>query len=467
VFFNQRDRWAWPAILALSLIGVGAQAAFAHVKWFADFDYATVPKTVSELSTGTFWSMFVLAIVMLLACVVLDKRVSEIRPLQNLASWFDRLQGSSLLVMRVATFATLLVAWQMGTLFAPELVVNNAWVERLQFFVLLMLLGRRTTVLAGVGLAAIWFYGAYRFGIFHMLDYVNVLGVAYFLITRPLANPFWEATALPVLYASLGFSLMWLACEKLVYPQWVNYLLEQKPILTLGLDRDFFRVASAFIELGLGFMLMIGLFGRSLSVTITLVFFLTTIIFGKVEIIGHTLIHAALIVFLLEGPGHGFRPPAALHRTLGMRLAFAGVNFTIVVFAMLFGYTLSAERVEARAMASMEHHHTTYEMPAGIAAPTLQLEVHPDSKEGWNLHLVTTNFHFAPAKVGGANEPGHGHAHLHVDGQKEARVYSEWYYLPPLGAGPHEIRVSLNTNDHSVYTEDGKPIEAVAKVDEK
>ena len=53
--------------------------------------------------------------------------------------------------MRVATFATILVAWQMGTLFAPELVVNNAWIERLQFFVLLMLLGRRTTVLAGGG----------------------------------------------------------------------------------------------------------------------------------------------------------------------------------------------------------------------------------------------------------------------------------------------------------------------------
>jgi hypothetical protein len=282
-----------------------------------------------------------------------------------------------------------------------------------------------------------------------------------------MANPFWEATALPVLYASLGFSLMWLGCEKLVYPQWVNYLLEQKPILTLGLDRDFFRVASAFIELGLGFLLILGLFGRSLSVTITLVFFLTTVVFGKVEIIGHTLIHAALIVFLLEGPGRGFRPPVAFHRTLPMRLAFAGVNFTIVVFAMLLAYTFSAERVESRAVASMEHQHAMYEMPPGIAVPTLQLEMKPDSKEGWNLHLVTTNFHFSPEKAGGANEPGHGHAHLHIDGEKAARVYSEWYYLPPLGPGQHEIRVSLNTNDHSMYATGGKPIEAAATVEEK
>ena len=76
------------------------------MKWFADFDYASVPKTVSELSTGTFWSMFGLAVVVLLACVVLDKRVSELRPLQDLSNWFNRLEGSSLLVMRVATFAT-------------------------------------------------------------------------------------------------------------------------------------------------------------------------------------------------------------------------------------------------------------------------------------------------------------------------------------------------------------------------
>jgi hypothetical protein len=260
---------------------------------------------------------------------------------------------------------------------------------------------------------------------------------------------------------------MWLGCEKLVYPQWLNYLLDQKPILTLGLDRDFFRVASAFIELGLGFMLIIGLFGRSLSVTITLVFFMTTIVFGKVEIIGHTLIHAALIVFLLEGPGHMFRPPAAFHRTLGMRMAFAGVNFAIVTFAMLFAYTFAADHVESQAVAGHEHHHPLYEMPAGIAVPTLKVDAERDSMDGWNVHLATTNFHFAPSKAGGANEPGHGHAHLHIDGQKAARVYSDWIHLPSLGPGEHEIRVSLNTNDHNAYAVGGKPIEDAVVVKEE
>ena len=56
---------------------------------------------------------------------------------------------------------------------------------------------------------------------------------------------------------------------------------------------------------------------------------------------------------------------------------------------------------------------------------------------------------------------------MHIDGEKSARIYSEWYHLPKLPPGKHEIRVSLNTNDHSVYAKDGKPIEAVATIEQE
>jgi hypothetical protein len=319
-------------------------ATLAHVKWFSKFDWATPPRGIEEITTPTFWAMLALSVVTLVVLVLLDRRVEGLPAARRLSGWFETKSTSSLLVMRVAAFATLLVAWQLGTLFAPELVVHNLWIERLQFLIIVFLFWERTTSISGLGLPAIWLYGASRFGIFHMFDYVNVLGVAYFLIVRPLANATLRETALPVLYASLGFSLMWLACEKLVYPQWVNYLLEQNPVLTMGLETDFFRVASAFIELGLGFLLIIGLFGRALSITITLTFFCTTMVFGKLEIIGHTLIHAALIVFLFEGPGHSFRPPAYFHRSVPLRVAFAGVNFVIAVFVMLFAYTTCARQ---------------------------------------------------------------------------------------------------------------------------
>jgi hypothetical protein len=70
-------------------------------------------------------------------------------------------------------------------------------------------------------------------------------------------------------------------------------------------------------------------------VVITLVFFTTTLIFGKVEVIGHTPIHAALVVFLLEGPGRVYKPPIALHRGLGLRTAFAAVNFALLLGILL------------------------------------------------------------------------------------------------------------------------------------
>ncbi len=443
-----------------------ASPAQAHVKWFSNFDWATDPLAISELTTGTFWSMFALSIGVLLVCVLLDQKIEAVPMFQRISRWFDERSSVSLLVMRVAAFATLLVAWQEGTLIAPELVVNNLWIERLQLTVILLLLWPAMTTLAGLGLAAIWFYGASVFGFFHMLDYVNILGVAYFLTFRMADNAWLRATTLPALYFSVGFSLIWLGCEKLVYPQWGLYLLEQKPLLTLGLDKEFFLTAAAFIEIGLGFMLMICLFGRSLSIVITLTFFLTTMVFGKVEIIGHTLIHAALIVFLFEGPGHTFTPPAAFHRTLPMRLAFAGVNFAVVVFAALFAYTFAAERVHAPEMMNgpMAHDHGNFAIPADALKPTIKLEATPDTMGGWNLHFATTNFEFTPEQVGEKTSPGTGHVHLHVDGDKAARVYAPWFHLPELPPGEHTITATLHGNDHSMFTVDGKPVESAITI---
>jgi hypothetical protein len=437
----------------------------AHVKWFSNFDWSTQPTELGDITTTTFWAMLALSVVTLLVLVLADKWVDALPAAQRLSAWFESKSGSSLLVMRVGVFATLLVAWQQGTLFAPELEVNNPWIERLQLAIIVLLFTVPTTTLSGLGLLAVWLYGAREFGPFHMLDYVNMLGVCYFLITRPLANATARATALPVLYATLGFSLMWLGCEKLVYPQWINYLLDQNPVLTLGLDRDFFRVSAAFIELGLGFMLLIGLFGRSLSITITLTFFLTTMVFGKVEIIGHTLVHAALIVFLFEGPGHSFRPPAYFHRTVPMRMAFASVNFVIAVFVVLFFYTQGATQaaVEAEQRAVAER-HPPYELADGEPSPTLALEAIPDPAGGWNLRFTAENFRLAPENVGKPHIPGEGHIHLHVDGDKAARVYSEHFHLPALPPGEHQLHATLNTNDHREFQVEGKPIAAEERV---
>jgi hypothetical protein len=451
---------------AFSLVQAGLwlspAAAHAHVKWFSRVDWSTPPRSVSDLTrSGNFWLFLALALLALLACVALDSRLANLSWMRRLTAWFQSKSAASLLVMRVGAFAALLLAWRDGTLFAPDLVVNNAAIERLQLALVVLLFWKPTTSLAGAGLAAIWIYGAARFGLLHLLDYLNVLGAAYFLTVRPLASPLIRATALPALYATLGFSLVWLGCEKLIYPQWSLYLLDQNPLLTLGLAPEFFLTSAAFIELALGFMLMIGLFERPVSIVATLLFFATSLVFGKLEIIGHTLIHAALIVFLLEGPGR-FTPPAAFHRTQGMRMAFAGVNFVVLVAASLAVYSYAAARVE-HAVAQQEA-HPAYEVPPGEARPTIELEVTRDAKSGWNVRIVTTNFHFAPEKAGLAHVPGEGHVHIEVDGRHAARVYSEWHHLPPQELGEHTILATLVTNDHRAYAVAAQPIAASAAV---
>src|SRR3712207_6487203 len=118
----------------------------------------------------------------------------------------------------------------------------------------------------------------------------------------------------------------------------------------MGLDLRFFLLAAAFIEFSLGYLLIINLLQRPMALVITLTFFATTLVFGKTEVIGHTLIHASLIVFLLEGPGRVFRPPIALHGRLGLRTAFAAVNFVLLLALLLPLYSLGAAAMHGAAV---------------------------------------------------------------------------------------------------------------------
>lgn len=91
--------------------------------------------------------------------------------------------------------------------------------------------------------------------------------------------------------------------------------------------------------------------------------------------------------------------------------------------------------------------HLPIEAPEGMS---VSLQVIADSVSGHNLRISTQGFRFAPERAGAAHVPGEGHAHLYVNGVK-TRVYSEWFHLDGLGPGTHEIRVTLNANDHSPY----------------
>ncbi len=91
--------------------------------------------------------------------------------------------------------------------------------------------------------------------------------------------------------------------------------------------------------------------------------------------------------------------------------------------------------------------------------PTITAEITPDPASGWNLHIRTTNFTFAPEASGAAHVEGQGHAHIYANGIKIARAYGPWFHIAALPEGAVEILVTLNTNDHRAIGVDGAPVQ--------
>lgn len=93
-------------------------------------------------------------------------------------------------------------------------------------------------------------------------------------------------------------------------------------------------------------------------------------------------------------------------------------------------------------------------------APTVDVMVAKDAKSGFNVHVMTNNFRFAPENVNGENVLGEGHAHLYVDGVKISRLYGNYFHYDAEFEGEKTFKVTLNANDHSEYAVDGEPISA-------
>lgn len=105
------------------------------------------------------------------------------------------------------------------------------------------------------------------------------------------------------------------------------------------------------------------------------------------------------------------------------------------------------------------HSHGEMMMVDAASAPSLEIEVTEDPKSGFNVELKTVNFTFSPENASKEHVEGEGHAHIYVDGEKIGRLYGNWAHVDELASGEHEIRVTLNTNDHMDYAVDGQVVQ--------
>ncbi|MDE2940552.1 MAG: hypothetical protein OXR67_16780 [Chloroflexota bacterium] len=103
--------------------------------------------------------------------------------------------------------------------------------------------------------------------------------------------------------------------------------------------------------------------------------------------------------------------------------------------------------------------------PAESALP-VSMGISAEVAEDGGVHVAinTVGWRWAPEKVNEVNSDGAGHAHIYADGVKLSRVYGNYHYIPALEPGTREIKVNLNSNDHSELTWQGDLLEASVTV---
>ena|GEM_PF-3457983 len=105
----------------------------------------------------------------------------------------------------------------------------------------------------------------------------------------------------------------------------------------------------------------------------------------------------------------------------------------------------------------------TFAVSPSEPVPTIAFDIQPDTMGGWDVHVSTTNFTFAPEHLDGAPVAGEGHVHLYIDNDLIIML-GNWYHIDSLTPGMHTIRVGLFNNDHSAYEVNGAQIEAQKQI---
>ena len=114
-----------------------------------------------------------------------------------------------------------------------------------------------------------------------------------------------------------------------------------------------------------------------------------------------------------------------------------------------------------------ETHAEPIAIPKNGLEPSIKAELQIDPVSGFNLHLITSNFVFAPESTGLKHKDGKGHAHLYIDEHKIARLYNSWFHIDTIPEDAKQMRITLYSNDHRPFMADNKIISAVIELNTK
>jgi hypothetical protein len=292
---------------ALPIYGLLVGSAEAHVKWFCAFDVAGQPRGLENVLCPDFEYLIGLSVIALLAGALFEGTHIGLAMQRSMDRVTAPILDRTELMFRAGTAFFFIAVWGFGgVLLTPELKTDSTLIGAIQVGIAAGMLSRRTMPLSALGIAVLYAVALYNYGLFHLLDYPVFLGVAAYLALTGLQRDFFGIKAIDIVRWTAGITLMWASIEKWAYPEWTYPLLTQHPGMTLGFDTDFYMRSAGAVEFALAFALVwTPLVRRVAAIMLTPMFIGAVVTFGKVDMIGHTLI--VVVLFAIAADNRGSR----------------------------------------------------------------------------------------------------------------------------------------------------------------
>jgi hypothetical protein len=314
--------------------------ASAHVKWFCAYNVAGQPDGLENVLCPDFEFLTGLSVLALMAGCVMEGTPVGTAMLHA----FDRVTGivrdNIEIIFRASCAFFFIAIWGAGgILLTPELKTDSTIVAAIQLGIAAGMLSRRTMPLSALGIFVLFAIGIWQYGAFHLADYPVFLGVAAYLALVGGQTNFFGARPIDVLRWTAGITLMWASIEKWAYPEWSFPLFITHPEMTFGFTPDFFMRAAGAVEFALAFALKWTPLVRRVGAVMLAAMFVSAVLeFGKIDLIGHTLIVVALFGIIADDGGR----PAQLRHSWMLPFSYASalVGFLATYYfahAALFG----------------------------------------------------------------------------------------------------------------------------------
>jgi hypothetical protein len=344
---NRLYRWLPRAAAIPTAIMVNtllASSANAHVKWFCAYNVAGQPRGLENVLCPDIEFLVGLSVLALMSGCLLEGTTLGTAMVRAMDRATKYVRDNTEIMFRAGCAFFFIAVWGVGgILLTPELKTNSALVGALQLGIAAGMLSRRTMPLSAAGIAILFAIADWQYGAFHLADYPVFLGVAAYLALTGLQRDLFGVRPIDVVRWTAGVTLMWASVEKWAYPEWSFPLFTEHPGMSLGFDPEFFLRAAGAIEFVLAFALMwTPLVRRFAAVLLTSMFISAVIPFGKVDLIGHTLIIVVLLAIVADNGGKTtlvrlpYLAPVAYASALSLFLALY-----YVAHMLLFGTTIT------------------------------------------------------------------------------------------------------------------------------